>query len=229
MIRKSGYRFCLGTNAVRVCPRSCTLKAMERHDDSKKSRPALAGEFHKMPRHHPVHVAPEWHHEIGDAVEPLPAPGIEFGRLAVAQRQRVDLVVAADEPQREPFLPLAAELGEAMCGRSVIGRKFIFYPIGLAEIFGADRPGLLPEFAHDGIARVLVGVDTALWHLPFEARQDDFGSVVPEAPANQHLAKWVEQRDPDIGAIGLAVCHLPPDGGTHHSNIFIHTIILYEH
>src|SRR4029078_360404 len=131
----------------------------------------LAGEFRKCLRHHPVHVAPERHDQVRHAVEPLPAPRSEFGRLAVARRQRVDLVVVAGEAQREPFLPLAAELGEAMRGRSVIGRKFIFYPIGLAEIFGTDRPSLLPEFAHDGIARILVGVDAALPRLPLHTTQ----------------------------------------------------------
>src|SRR5689334_21830455 len=115
----------------------------------------LAGELGKCLRHHSVHIAPKWYDEVGDTIEALPAPGIEFGRLAVARRQRVDFIVAAGVAQREPFLPLPAELREAMRGRSVIGRKVIFYPIGLAEIFGADRAGLLPEFAHDGIARVL--------------------------------------------------------------------------
>jgi hypothetical protein len=44
-----------------------------------------------------IHVAPERHDEIGDAVEAFPAPGIEFGGLSVAWRQRVDLIVAAGE------------------------------------------------------------------------------------------------------------------------------------
>src|SRR6476620_5109133 len=128
----------------------------------------LSREPRKFTGHHTVHLAPERHHEASDAVEPFPAPRIEFGWLAVARRQRVDLVVAAGEPQREPFLALAAEPGKAMRRRSVIGRELICGPIGLAEIFGADRPGLLPEFTHDGIARVLAGVDAALRHLPFQ-------------------------------------------------------------
>ena len=73
----------------------------------------------------------------------------------------------------------------------------------LAENFGADGPGLLPEFAPNCIARVLFGIDAALGHLPFEAGQDDLGSVIPEAPADQHAALRVEQRDADIGAIGF--------------------------
>jgi hypothetical protein len=36
MIRKSGYRFSLGTNAVRVCPEIMLKQKMERDDDSKK-------------------------------------------------------------------------------------------------------------------------------------------------------------------------------------------------
>src|SRR6202012_565189 len=41
----------------------------------------------KLPRHGAVDLAPERHHEIGDAVEPLPAPLVEFRRLAVALTQ----------------------------------------------------------------------------------------------------------------------------------------------
>ena len=70
-------------------------------------------------------------------------------------------------------------------------------------MLGADRAGLFPEFAHDGIARILVGVDAALRHLPFEARENDFRPVVAEASADQHLTRGVEQGDPDIGSVGL--------------------------
>ena len=70
-------------------------------------------------------------------------------------------------------------------------------------MLGADSAGLFPEFAHHGIARVLVGVDAALRHLPFKAGQDDLRSIVAEAPADQHLTGGVEQGDPDIGAIGF--------------------------
>src|SRR5882724_1389650 len=55
-------------------------------------------------RHGLIHLAPERHDQIGDAVETFPAPLIELGRLAIARRQRVDLVVAAGVAQREPFL-----------------------------------------------------------------------------------------------------------------------------
>src|SRR6478752_4617143 len=54
-----------------------------------------------------VHLAPERHDQIGDAVETFPAPGIELRRLPVARRQRIDLIVAPGIAQREPFLPLA--------------------------------------------------------------------------------------------------------------------------
>src|SRR5882672_8698330 len=75
-----------------------------------------------------IHLAPERHHEIGDAVQPFPAPQIEFGRLAVTRSQWIDLVDVPGEPQREPFLPLAAEFGEAMRGRTVIGWKLVTHP-----------------------------------------------------------------------------------------------------
>src|SRR5882757_5507052 len=50
-----------------------------------------------------IHLAPERHYEIGDASQLLPAPQVKFGRLPVARRQRVDLVVAPGVAQREPF------------------------------------------------------------------------------------------------------------------------------
>ena len=42
MIRKSGYRFSLGTKREAFARRSCSNKKIERDDDSKKSHPALA-------------------------------------------------------------------------------------------------------------------------------------------------------------------------------------------
>ena len=33
-----------------------------------------AGEPRKFPCHHPVHLAPKWHDQVRDAVEPFPAP-----------------------------------------------------------------------------------------------------------------------------------------------------------
>src|SRR6267142_2571882 len=59
-----------------------------------------------------INFAPERHHQIGDAIELLPAPLIEFRRLAVARRQRIDLAVMPGKTQREPFLALAAEFGQ---------------------------------------------------------------------------------------------------------------------
>jgi hypothetical protein len=88
----------------------------------------------KTPRHHPVHFAPERHHEIGDAVEPLPAPGVEFRRLAVTRRQWIDFLFGAGETQREPFLALAAEFREAMRWRPVVRWKLVGVPIGFVEI-----------------------------------------------------------------------------------------------
>ena len=64
--------------------------------------------------HGPVHVATERHHEVGDAIKPLPPPLIEFRRLAVACRQRIDFLLDAGEAQCEPFLPLPAKLREPM-------------------------------------------------------------------------------------------------------------------
>ena len=71
-------------------------------------------EFRKMLRHHSIYVAPERYDQIGDAIEPLPSPLIEFRRLAVARHQRVDFIIASCESQREPFLALAAEFRQPM-------------------------------------------------------------------------------------------------------------------
>src|SRR6185437_14285262 len=86
MIRKSSFGFPI---------RSCSNK--------------WPGEFRKTCGHRAIDLAPERHHEIGDPIEALPPPCIEFSRLVVARRQRIDLLVASHESQREPFLPLAAE------------------------------------------------------------------------------------------------------------------------
>src|SRR5664279_6496633 len=66
-------------------------------------------EFGKMPGHRSIHLAPERHYEIGDVVEPFPSPALEFRRLTVALRQRIDFIIASAETQREPFLALAPE------------------------------------------------------------------------------------------------------------------------
>src|SRR5580692_5790911 len=94
-------------------------------------------------RHFAIHLAPERHHEIGESVKALPAPGVELGRLAVARRQGIDLALASREAQREPSLPLAAKIPKPM-GRAVIGRKLVRQPIGLAEIAGVAYAGLFP-------------------------------------------------------------------------------------
>ena len=80
-------------------------------------------ELRKTLRDFAIDLAPERHHEIGDAVKPLPAPLVEFRRLAVARRQRIDLVVMSGKAQREPFLALAAEFREPVRLRSVNGGK----------------------------------------------------------------------------------------------------------
>ena len=52
-------------------------------------------ELRKMLRDAAIHLATKRHDEIGNAIEPLPAPGIEFSGLCIARRHRVDLIVAA--------------------------------------------------------------------------------------------------------------------------------------
>jgi hypothetical protein len=47
-----GYRFSLRDEREAFARRSCSNKKMERHDDSKKSHPALAG----RPRKHGFHL-----------------------------------------------------------------------------------------------------------------------------------------------------------------------------
>jgi hypothetical protein len=59
----------------------------------------------------------------------------------------------------------------------------------------------------DVFARIFGRVDAALRHLPLKARQNDFRSIVPEAPPDQNLTGSVEQGDTHIGAIGFFICH----------------------
>src|SRR4030081_3207725 len=69
-------------------------------------------EFCERRGYGPIHLAPERHDEVRDAVETFPRPLIELRRLAIARGQRVDLVVATGVAQREPFLALAAGFGK---------------------------------------------------------------------------------------------------------------------
>src|ERR1700722_20578323 len=101
-----------------------------------------------MLRPRAIDLAPERHHQTGDAVEPFPAPLVEFRRLAVARRQRIDFIVGAGEAQREPLLALAAEFCQPGRRRTAIRRKLVSKPVDLAEILGAPPAGLLPELAH---------------------------------------------------------------------------------
>src|SRR5579883_639280 len=92
----------------------------------------------KLLRHFAIDLAPERHHQIGNAVEALPAPGVEFGGLAVALGARIDVAVIAGEAQREPFLALATEMAEPV-RRAVIGWEVVDEPVGLAEIRSEER------------------------------------------------------------------------------------------
>src|SRR5580698_9564069 len=149
-------------------------------------------EFCELMRHRAVDVAAERHHEFGDAIELFPAPLVEFRRLAVARGEWIDLLLGAGKTQRKPFLPLAAKLRQPVRWSARIGRKLVTQPIGLAEIVGAFHAGLFPELAHHRLARVFLPVDSALRHLPLEARENDLRAVVPESPSDQDLARGIE-------------------------------------
>jgi hypothetical protein len=71
-------------------------------------------EFRETFCHRPIHIAPEGHYQIGDAIESFPSPLVEFRRLAIARRQRIDFVIGTCEAQRKPFLPLTAKFRQAM-------------------------------------------------------------------------------------------------------------------
>src|SRR6266436_3370697 len=180
----------------------------------------IAGSPRKVretPRHFAIDLAPERHHEIGDAVEPFPAPAIKFGRLAVAWRQRVDIPIISRETQREPFLPLAAEFGESV-RRSLIGRKLVSEPARFAEIVGQRHAGLFPEFAQRGGAQVFAFVDAALRHLPLKSGKDDLRPVVLETPSDQDLTGRVEEGDAHIRAVRFVVGHpASPEAGAYTS------------
>ena len=122
-----------------------------------------------------------------------PIARVEFRRLAVARCQRIDFLL---EPVKRSANHFAAGRGirQPMRGGRQ-GRKFVSQPIGLAEIVGALHAGLFPEFAHHRLARIFLGVDAALRHLPFQARENDLRAVVPESPSDQDLASGIEQRN----------------------------------
>ena len=144
-------------------------RAVERLDTSRASstsstprrcirppRPGLSApsaRSRKMPRDPAVHLAPERHHEIGDAIEPLPAPLVEFRRLAVARRQRIDLVV---RPVKRSANHFCAGRGISRAGVTAARRR-----AGIRKSASRSRRGSrrrrrrsLPRFAHDRVARI---------------------------------------------------------------------------
>ena len=89
-----------------------------------------------------------------------------------------------------------------MLGTEVFG-ELVGQPVGLGEVAGVAHAGFLPQLAHHRRARILIRIDAALGHLPFEARQDDLGAVVAKAMADQDKASRVEQRDSDMASVRL--------------------------
>src|SRR5262249_24983964 len=148
-------------------------------------------------------------HQIGDPIEPLPAPGVELRGLLVARGERIDIRIVPPEAQREPFLALTAELAEPMRW-SVIGRKFVNQPVGLAENVGLGHAGLFPELAPYRRAQVFALVNATLRHLPLQTRQDDFRSVILEPASDQDLSRAIEKGDAHIGAVSFVVDHPAP-------------------
>src|SRR5882724_6955416 len=207
----------IAPSATATATSSRSAPSQSRRTEGLEEAASSSGKFRETPRHFLIDVAPERHDEVGDAVEPFPAPGIEFGRLAVARRQRVDVVVTSGETQREPFLPLATELGEAV-RRSVIGRKVVSQPAGLAEIIGLRHARLFPELAQRRGAQIFAIVDAALRHLPLKAGEDDLRSIVLEAPSDKDLTGRIEEGDTHIRAIGFVVGHTAsPEAGAYTS------------
>src|SRR5215471_3959335 len=98
-----------------IAPSATAIATSSRSGRSRSSRIEFSlspRKLRKLPRHLAIDLAPERHDEIGDAVEPLPAPGIELRRLIVARHRRIDFVVAAGKSQCEPCLALPAEFCE---------------------------------------------------------------------------------------------------------------------
>src|SRR5882757_1010873 len=207
----------IAPSATATATSSRSAPSQSRRTEGLEEAVSSSGKFREAPRHFLINAAAERHDEIGDAVQPFPAPGIEFGRLAVARRQRVDVALVPGETQREPFLPLAAELAEAV-RRSVIARKLVSQPAGFAEIVGLCHAGLFPEFAQRRGTQILAFVDAALRHLPLKAGKDDLRSIVLEAPSNKNLTSRVEESDAHIWAVGFIVGHTAsPDAGAYMS------------
>jgi hypothetical protein len=113
----------------------------------------------------------------------------------------VDVAVLSEEAHGEPDLLLAPEGGE-LVRRPVIGRKIVSQPaVGAAQDLHVRDARLLPKLPARRCLLVLVRVDPALRHLPFEPGQNRLGAVVPEAAGDQHLPSRVEQGDAYVAAV----------------------------
>jgi hypothetical protein len=77
--------------------RSAATPRVSNHGHTTAAHHALLRKLRELPCHGAIDLAPERHHEIGDAIKAFPSPLIEFRRLAIALTQWIDLLVEAGE------------------------------------------------------------------------------------------------------------------------------------
>src|SRR5690348_7821801 len=129
-----------------------------------RGEPSLLSKGREGARHLTIDLTFERDDEIGESLEPLPAPGVEFRRLAVMRSRDVNFVIRSGETKCKPFLPLAPKFREAMIRRTRIRREFVIEPFGLGEIIGLCDGGLFVQFAQRRIDRPFAPADAALRH-----------------------------------------------------------------
>src|SRR5436309_8475084 len=123
-------------------------------------------ELGKLLHHALIDRALERNDQIGKIFHWLPAPAVELRLVTAAGTFDVDLGVAAGEPQRVPFLPLAAIAALPGAPGDDAG-DVVDQPVRhLAELLDRPDAGLLIEFALRRRPGVFAGVDAALRHLP---------------------------------------------------------------
>jgi len=90
----------------------------------------------------------------------------------------------------------------------IIGAPFSVMEYRVGVVLRDEVPESMQQHPDVGPRTFLALVDATLWHLPLQARENDFGPVAPEAPADQDETGCIEQRDSDIVTIGFCLGHL---------------------
>ena len=154
-------------------------------------------EARQFGQRHLVDAALELDHDIQRHPVLVPAPGVELGVVGGAQ---VHVAVAADQPQQEPDLLLAAVVAARVAADEVVGH-LVAQPVARARddlhVLGQQADFFVQLAEHRLLGRLAV-LDAALRKLPRVRAQ-------PLAPEN--LVARVEQDDADVGPEAFPVEH----------------------